>query len=54
VRERDLHEVQALTLSGLGDSPAMDPEWATHRLDCAHDIPWLVTEALAKILLKYA
>lgn len=31
----------------------LDPEWATHRLDCAHDIPRLAPEALTKILLKY-
>ena len=31
----------------------LDPEWATHRLDCAHDVPRLAPEALAKILLKY-
>ncbi|KHK55803.1 alpha/beta hydrolase [Ralstonia sp. A12] len=31
----------------------LDPEWATHRLDCAHDIPRLAPEALAEILLKY-
>jgi pimeloyl-ACP methyl ester carboxylesterase len=29
----------------------LDPEWATHRLDCAHDVPRLAPEALAKILL---
>ncbi len=31
---------------------SLDPEWATHRLDCAHDIPRLAPEALAEILLK--
>lgn len=31
----------------------LDPEWATHRLDCAHDIPRLAPEALTKILLQY-
>lgn len=30
-----------------------DPEWATYRLDCAHDIPRLAPEALTKILLAY-
>ncbi|CAB3724871.1 alpha/beta fold hydrolase [Trinickia soli] len=30
----------------------LDPEWVTHRLDCAHDIPRLAPEALAEILLK--
>ncbi|HVW51755.1 MAG TPA: alpha/beta hydrolase [Trinickia sp.] len=29
-----------------------DPEWATHRLDCAHDIPRLAPEAFTDILLK--
>jgi pimeloyl-ACP methyl ester carboxylesterase len=28
-----------------------DPEWITHRLDCAHDIPRLAPEALAQVLL---
>jgi pimeloyl-ACP methyl ester carboxylesterase len=32
----------------------LDPEWATHRLDCGHDVPRLAPEALAEILLKYA
>ncbi|MDR6890004.1 MULTISPECIES: alpha/beta fold hydrolase [Variovorax] len=31
-----------------------DPEWSTHGLDCAHDIPRLAPEALANILLKCA
>jgi len=31
----------------------MDPEWATHRLDCAHDVPRLAPEALTRILLSY-
>jgi pimeloyl-ACP methyl ester carboxylesterase len=31
----------------------LDPEWVTHRLDCAHDIPKLAPEALAEILLRY-
>lgn len=31
----------------------LDPEWATHRLDCAHDVPRLAPEALSRILLKY-
>ncbi|MDQ0570498.1 pimeloyl-ACP methyl ester carboxylesterase [Variovorax paradoxus] len=31
-----------------------DPEWATHPLACAHDIPRLAPEALTKILLTYA
>ena len=31
-----------------------DPGWATHGLDCAHDIPRLAPEALTKILLGYA
>ena len=31
----------------------LDPEWVTHRLDCAHDIPRLAPEALTRILLKY-
>jgi pimeloyl-ACP methyl ester carboxylesterase len=31
----------------------LDPEWATHRLECAHDVPRLAPEALARILLKY-
>lgn len=30
-----------------------DPEWATHCLDCAHDVPRLAPEALTKILLAY-
>jgi len=29
-----------------------DPEWVTHRLDCAHNIPRLAPEALTKILLN--
>jgi len=29
-----------------------DPEWVTHSLDCAHDIPRLAPEALANILLN--
>jgi hypothetical protein len=32
----------------------LDPEWATHRLDCAHDVPRLAPDALAGILLTYA
>jgi pimeloyl-ACP methyl ester carboxylesterase len=32
----------------------LDPEWATHRLECAHDIPRLAPDAFAKILLAYA
>jgi hypothetical protein len=32
----------------------LDPEWATHGLDCAHDVPRLAPEALAKILLEHA
>jgi len=31
----------------------LDPEWATHRLECAHDVPRLAPEALARILLTY-
>jgi pimeloyl-ACP methyl ester carboxylesterase len=31
----------------------LDPEWTTHRLDCAHDIPRLAPEALTRILLEY-
>jgi len=31
----------------------LDPEWATHRLDCAHDIPRLAPEAFTKILLGH-
>ncbi|MBT2321814.1 alpha/beta hydrolase [Variovorax paradoxus] len=31
----------------------LDPEWATHRLDCAHDVPRLAPEALTRILLNY-
>ena len=31
----------------------LDPEWATHRLDCAHDVPRLAPEALTRILLAY-
>nr|WP_219910125.1 hypothetical protein [Variovorax sp. WS11] len=31
----------------------LDPEWATHRLDCAHDVPRLAPEALTRILLEY-
>ncbi|WP_431121380.1 alpha/beta fold hydrolase [Variovorax paradoxus] len=31
----------------------LDPDWATHRLDCAHDVPRLAPEALTRILLKY-
>lgn len=30
-----------------------DPGWATHGLDCAHDIPRLAPEALTRILLGY-
>lgn len=30
----------------------LDPDWATHRLDCAHDIPRLAPEAFTDILLK--
>ncbi|MES2937282.1 MAG: alpha/beta fold hydrolase [Pseudomonadota bacterium] len=32
----------------------LDPEWATHRLDCAHDIPRLAPQALTRILLEHA
>ena len=32
----------------------LDPEWDTHRLDCAHDIPRLAPAAFSRILLKYA
>lgn len=31
----------------------LDPGWATHRLECAHDVPRLAPEALTKILLNY-
>jgi pimeloyl-ACP methyl ester carboxylesterase len=31
-----------------------DPGWDTHRLACAHDVPRLAPDALAKILLNYA
>jgi len=31
----------------------VDPEWATHRLDCAHDVPRLAPEAFTRILLAY-
>ena len=31
-----------------------DPCWDTHRLACAHDVPRLAPDALAKILLNYA
>jgi hypothetical protein len=30
-----------------------DPGWTTHRLDCAHDIPRLAPEALARIVSSY-
>jgi len=36
---------------GLYERLRADPEWATHRLDCAHDIPRLAPEALTRILL---
>ncbi|CAA2109640.1 alpha/beta fold hydrolase [Variovorax paradoxus] len=32
----------------------LDPEWTTHRLDCAHDVPRLAPEAFARILLQLA
>ena len=32
----------------------LDPGWATHRVECAHDIPRLAPEALVKILLMHA
>lgn len=32
----------------------IDPEWTTHRLDCAHDVPRLAPEAFARILLQLA
>lgn len=38
----------------LYEALRQDPEWITHRLDCAHDIPRLAPEAFAKILLNYA
>lgn len=31
-----------------------DPAWDTHRLECAHDIPRLAPDALARILSAYA
>jgi pimeloyl-ACP methyl ester carboxylesterase len=31
----------------------LDPEWDTHRLECAHDVMRLAPEALTRILLKY-
>jgi hypothetical protein len=31
----------------------LEPEWATYRLDCAHDIPRLAPKALTRILLEY-
>ena len=31
----------------------LDPGWATHRLECAHDVPRLAPEALTRILLDY-
>ena len=31
----------------------LDPGWATHRVECAHDIPRLAPEALTKILFEY-
>jgi pimeloyl-ACP methyl ester carboxylesterase len=38
---------------GLYERLRLDPEWGTHRLDCAHDVPRLAPEALTRILLKY-
>jgi pimeloyl-ACP methyl ester carboxylesterase len=32
----------------------LDPEWTTHRLDCAHEVPRLAPEAFARILLQLA
>ena len=32
---------------------SLDPEWDTHRLECAHDVMRLAPEALTSILLKY-
>ncbi|MBW8722499.1 MAG: alpha/beta hydrolase [Polaromonas sp.] len=31
----------------------LDPEWDTHSLACAHDVPRLAPDALTKILLAY-
>ena len=45
---------EASPFIGLYERLRLDPEWLTHRLDCAHDIPRLAPEALAEILLKYA
>lgn len=32
----------------------LEPDWSTHQLDCAHDIPRLAPEALTRILLQTA
>jgi pimeloyl-ACP methyl ester carboxylesterase len=57
---RNVRSKTFIAAFGWGASPfvdlyerlRLDPEWATHRLDCAHDIPRLAPGALAEILLK--
>jgi len=44
---------EASPFIGLYERLRLNPEWVTHRLDCAHDIPRLAPEALAEILLMY-
>lgn len=43
---------EASPFLGLYERLRLDPEWVTHRLDCAHDIARLAPEAFADILLK--
>ena len=38
---------------GLYERLRLDPQWGAYHLDCAHDIPRLAPEALAKILLQH-
>jgi pimeloyl-ACP methyl ester carboxylesterase len=45
---------QASPFIELYERLRLDPEWTTHRLDCAHDIPRLAPGDLARILLGSA
>ena len=61
-RWRDIRRKAYVAAHGWEGSPflelyerlRLDPEWTTYSLDCAHDIPRLAPEALARILLNYA
>lgn len=58
---RNVHSKAFIAAFGWEGSPfidlyerlRLDPGWTTHRVECAHDIPRLAPEALARILFEY-